>query len=345
MRVRIVCYEDLDLWILGKFAKKLNKELQAMSIDSDIAMVPDNSADINHHIIYWHYDGSKSSIDTLMVTHIDTIDKLKMLKEKLTVAEMGICMSQQTVNQLAVSGIPRDRLCYVNPAHDDIIKPRKTVIGLTCQTHPDGRKREHYLVDIAARISPDEFMFKIMGKGWQSVVNSLTEMGFSVEYHPEFHYDTYVTLVPSFDYYLYFSFDEGSMGYVDALAAGVKTIVTPQGYHLDADGGITYAVNDKEDVIAALEEIAREKRKIAGAVSNWLWSDYARKHVDIWQYLISNRSDACFAEHSKRYQDGLRTVRPCEAEPAGLGEKLKTGMQFIKNSRSYYNLVNRFKLK
>jgi hypothetical protein len=51
MKVNIVCYEDIDLWILGKFAKKLDEELTKKSIDTSISKHADPQADINHHII------------------------------------------------------------------------------------------------------------------------------------------------------------------------------------------------------------------------------------------------------------------------------------------------------
>lgn len=48
MKVRIVCYENVDLWILGKFAKKLNENLLSLNIESSIGYEPDLSADINN---------------------------------------------------------------------------------------------------------------------------------------------------------------------------------------------------------------------------------------------------------------------------------------------------------
>ena len=345
MRVRLVCYEDLDLWILGKFARKLNEELRALSIDSDIAKVPDPDADINHHIIYWYYDGVKSSIDTVMITHIDTFDKLKQLKGQLEATEMGICMSRQTMDQLSASGVPRDRLCFINPAHDNLIRPRKIVVGITSKVHADGRKRENSLIEIARHIRPDQFMFKIMGSGWDAIVETLREMGFSVEYHDRFDYDSYVSLVPTFDYYLYLSFDEGSMGFIDALAAGVKTIVTPQGYHLDVPGGITYPVRNQEDVIAAFEKIAEEQQKLVGAVSEWTWADYAEKHIEIWQYPMNGRDSRYVLEQGSRYRDGLCTVRHENTAPVALVDKLRARKDFILNSHSWFNLVNRWKAR
>lgn len=81
MRVRIVCYEDPDFWILGKFAKKMSEHLNVLGVNNDIANVPDPNADINHHIIFSDYDGKINNCDTLMITHVDNIDKLNNLKK------------------------------------------------------------------------------------------------------------------------------------------------------------------------------------------------------------------------------------------------------------------------
>jgi hypothetical protein len=337
MKVRIVLYEDFDHWILEKFALKLHRELAALSIDSDIANVPDPDADINHHIIYYPYNGTKNPVDTLMVTHIDSAAKTKRIKNQLQVADLGICMSQQTVDQLAASGIPRDRLCFVSPAHDNVIKPRKTVIGVTTRLYNDGRKKEHFLLDVAKKISPEDFAFKIMGDGWQAIIERLRAAGFSVEYFIEFDYDSYVALVPSFDYYLYFSFDEGSMGFVDALAAGVKTIVTPQGFHLDAPGGITYPIHSVRDAVAALSRISREKRDISSLVSRWTWKDYAAKHVAIWEYLLSDRNRELLVRNRQEYPDGLSSV--CDSGEAGdvaLYEKVRVWLDMARRSSNFW---------
>jgi len=145
MKVRIVCYEDVNSWILGKFALKMEENLSKMGIPVDIAKVPDPTADINHHIIYYDYNCQKNSIDTLMITHIDDIEKLDLLKKQLLVAAAGICMSAETMHSLAKMGIDESKLCYINPAHDGIIPIRKIVVGMSCRVQEDGRKREHFI--------------------------------------------------------------------------------------------------------------------------------------------------------------------------------------------------------
>jgi len=303
MKVRIVCYEDPQAWILGKFALKLEEECLKLGVDISVGQKNDPEADINHHIIYLDYISVASSIDTLMITHVDSVGKTRMLKQQLEHAGMGICMSEETVLKLQDLGVPPEKLCYVNPAHDNIMAPRKTVLGISSKIHSDGRKKGEELLKIADAISPLIFKFKIMGQGWDKIINQLREKSFEVEYFSQFDYQEYLKFIPSLDYFFYLSHDEGSMGFLDALACGVETIVTPQGYHLDATDGISYAVNDTSDVINTLQSIQNKRLKLMQAVQQWTWKDYAQKHIDIWMQLKQPNTKI-----SNRYTDGVNSI-------------------------------------
>lgn len=301
MRVRIVCYEDVNAWILGKFARKLNEELTKLGINSDIAKESDPKADINHHIIYSDYNGKPSSNDTLMITHIDTLQKLNLIKKQLTVARVGICMSNETMQKLVSVGIPKEKLFYIDPAQDGKIKPRHLVIGVMGKTHDDGRKNYNFIYELGKKISPQDYMFKIMGGGWDEIVQKINKLGFEIEYHNKFDYDSYVKLMPTLDYYLYFGFDEGSMGFLDALAAGVKTVVTPQGYHLDAPNGIVYSIKNLDDAVKVFKQISAERNSLTQSVSSWTWENYAKEHIEVWARIINKKS--LFPLLSKKLRD------------------------------------------
>ncbi len=303
MRVRIICYEDIGNWILGKFATKLNEELRQLSVEADIAGVPDPNADVNHHIIYIDYDGKRSSLDTVMVTHIDADWKFRKLRRQLEAGATGICMSSDTMKKLTVAGIASDRVCFISPPHDEIIKPRPLVIGIATRIYPDGRKREHFLTRLADRIDPADFAFRIMGEGWDRISETLRHRGFSVEYYHTFDPAVYSSMIPSLDYYLYLGCDEGSLGFVDALSAGVPTIATPQGYHLDAIGGLTHPFETEEELRAVFEGIALQRRTLVNSVSQWTWRNYAKKHLDLWTYL----RDQILPKHIS-YPDGVASL-------------------------------------
>lgn len=305
MKIRIVCYEDKNAWILGKFSRMLCKNLNELGHAADIEKTPDSKADINHHVIYYDYDAKGNGFDSVMITHIDTPEKVKKIQRQLEVAQIGICMSSGTVKQLVYSGIPRSKLAHVNPAQDGIIKPRKLKVGILCKTHQDGRKKQHELIDLARQISFHDYKFVIMGAGWNEIVNQMRELRFEVEYYEAFNYDVYVNLVPSLDYFMSWTFDEGTMAYLDALSAGVKTIVSPQGYHSDAIGGIVFPVNSMNDVIAVLRNESANRASLVESVSEWTWSNYTKKHLDIWNGLLGNTQNLYFPESS----DGFSTLK------------------------------------
>ena len=293
MIVRIVCYENVDGWILGKIARRLTESLRDIGVHADVAATPDPSADVNHHVVYLDYDGRSNGIDTLMITHVDDSAKLRLLRRQLKTAKMGITMSAGTLALLADCGIPSCRLAFVNPAHDGTIKAQPLVLGISSKTHADGRKKENLLLEVARQLDPRDFQFKIMGSGWSGIVDEMRTLGITVEYHPEFVPSVYENFMLSLDYFIYFSTDEGSMAFLDAVAAGTKTIATAQGYHLDAQGGITHAIEDNSaSLLRTLRQIATERRRRISSVETWTWENYAKQHANIWQTLIGAPGEA-----------------------------------------------------
>lgn len=290
MKIRIVCYEDPDSWICGKIARRLAENLCEMGHPCVIDSTPDDTADINHHVIYMNYPGSTTGVHSLMVTHIDDALKLGKLRNGLATAKAAICMSAESVQRLGGLGLDPAKLAFVSPAQDGAASPRRIVVGITTRLYPDGRKREKDLVKLAEELSPDDFSFKIMGFGWADIVKDLRGRGFLVDYFEEFDLGKYRELIGSLDYFLYLSGDEGSMGYIDALAAGVKTIVQPQGFHLDAVNGITHAFTSFAELRAVFAAIAADKRQRQDAVGSWTWKNYARRHLEIWDRALAGQS-------------------------------------------------------
>lgn len=289
MKINIVCYEDPDQWICGKIARRLAESLCKLGHACALERSLDESADVNHHIIYLNYLSGGGGLHTLMVTHIDNALKLGRLREGLKSTRAAICMSRETVENLNVLGVDRQQLTYAHMAHDGKAIGRKFVVGLTTRLYPDGRKREADLLKLLDHISPDDFCFRIMGFGWQSIVETMRQKGYGVDYQADFDYERYMLLLAGLDYYLYMGNDEGSSGFIDALAAGVKTIVNPQGFHLDAVGGITHPVRNFEELRSVFCAIAEDKRTRTDAVRGWTWENYARRHVKIWEACLGGR--------------------------------------------------------
>ncbi len=179
------------------------------------------------------------SLNTMFVTHLDDQLKVDRVKQHFRDGfDAAICMSSMTVSQLEQSGIESSKLTYVLPAHDFAVRPRRIVVGITTNLYGDGRKREWMLEQLAEDMDMSLFEFRIFGSGWDGRLQKLERSGAVLSCFPPTqdavaYYKCVCENVSSFDYYLYMGLDEGSLGTLDALAAGVPTIVTEQGFHLD----------------------------------------------------------------------------------------------------------------
>lgn len=291
-------------WILQKFANEMTEKLNGMGFVASLSSEFDPSADINHYISP-DSEGNVNKSTTFMITHVFKESYVEWIKALTRKGATGICMSKDTMNKLIACGIPRNRICYVNPAQDGQIRPRKVTLGFTHRVYNDNRKRESIIVDVCKRVSPDTFKFVIMGSGWEKIISELELMGFETEYYPEFDKQKYNELMVNLDYYCYFGSDEGSMGFLDAVAAGIGTIVTPQGYHLDTECGITYPVETVNDIVDALHDIESKRTKNLRFIEEWTWSNYVKKHLEIWRYLTGTDTLDNILSNRGFYKDGI----------------------------------------
>lgn len=308
MKVHIVCHGDISTWILGKFARKLDEHLTLQGVSVTLGQNVDHTADINHHIVHYDLLAPSPSIQTQMVTHIDSIQKFKILEQQLSIAALGICMSDHTVRTLTMGGIQRSRLCYVDPAHDSNLSPRRRKVGIVTRVYDDGRKRESLLGRLSDYIDPAHFEFVVMGSGWEPQIDRLRKKNINVTYFVDFDYDEYVRLMPTLDYFMYFGEDEGQMGFIDALAAGVETIVVPQGYHLDVKDGISYPFQSFDDLISVFRRLSERISDGPLKVAEWTWGNYAKKHHEIWAYLLASRQGGRTLTKVETDKDGLSSV-------------------------------------
>ena len=273
-----------------------------------------------------------------MVTHIDDLSKLTFIKKILDASSMCICMSKQTMDWLVKMGLRKDRLCYVDPAHDGIATPKKYVIGIACRVQKDGRKREFFLDNLAKDLDPMYFKFKIMGDSWDKQVKSLRTAGFQVEYFNEFIKEKYYPMIESLDYYLYMGQDEGQMGFVDAAAAGIPSITTPQGYHLDAKDALTYPFSTYEEMLEIFLGLQNERKKIVNSVSDWTWMNYTKKHVEIWKYLLNEKVESGYVDGLNSF---LRNKNVSITKACGFAKKEKMKLLFHYLKHGVNNFANK----
>jgi hypothetical protein len=201
-------------------------------------------------------------------------------------------MSPHARTELIQMGIPELKIWYVLPALDSLVRPRRIRIGITTRLYKDGRKREKLLVQLSKEMSLEQFSFEIFGSGWEEIIPLLQKAGAEVVYDPgsddwQGDYQRIVTAVRNFDYYLYLGMDEGSLGTLDAYTAGVKTIVTAQGFHMSLPGGITHPFTEYQELKAIFMQLVSNNTAPGRRLSSWTWASYAREHALIWEQLLS----------------------------------------------------------
>lgn len=304
-KVNIVNH-DPEGWIFTKFANEMYNSLKQFNINVTVQTEQDRTADINHHIFYGSADFKLDEHSSVMITHVDCERKYIQLKKQLNSGAMGICMSRETMERLISYRLPRNKLCYINPAHDGIIRPRKYIIGITHRVYSgtDYRKRDDAILDVCNMIDFNYFKFCIMGSGWEDIVEKMISKNFEVDYYPDFDKEKYNKLMPTFDFFYYDGTDEGSMGYLDALAAGIKTLVTAQGFHLDM-GPATHYCDTIEEFGNVLNKYAIERENISNSVRNATWENYTYKHLEIWAYMCRKVSMSELLQNRTFYKDGI----------------------------------------
>lgn len=295
VRVRIILSPDNGSWIIEKMAQRLAQFCSAFGVEADVAAEPNPQAHLNHWMSYAFANVDVPTPTTMLITHLDDPYKIRLVQQELAQqVDIGICLSSHTMQLLTKEGVSPSKIAYVVPGHDFAPTPRPIVIGLTTRLYADGRKRESMLVRLAKRMSLEDFRFEIFGSGWERVIPKLEEAGALVDYYPgtadyQGDYSQMLAHISNFDYYLYLGRDEGSLGTLDALAAGVKTIVTPQGFHVDLPNGITHSVWGDDDLLQTFQKIASDRTNRINAVAALSWENYAREHSAIWRAVVAGQ--------------------------------------------------------
>jgi hypothetical protein len=309
MRVQVVLNRENASWILGKFGERLVEELVKSGAEASLNEEPSNDADINHWMSYANVTRKAGRASTMFITHIDdpykTVHLSKLLGSRF---DLGICMSRDMMQALIGWGVPAEALWYVLPALDPPPEAARIRIAIATRLYRDGRKREGLLRRLASEVDLAAFHFEIAGSGWEDVVPELRRAGASVNWAPgtpdyKADYDDLLRAMRSCEYYLYLGMDEGSMGTLDALALGLKPIVTPQGFHLEIPGGITEQVQTYDDLRSTFSRLAGARNGRIAALQTWTWPEYAKDHLRIWNALLEGgrRSVASRLEGTGRY--------------------------------------------
>lgn len=291
-KVNLVDYEGGG-WILSRIAGNLLDSLLRLGIPAEVSKTPLQDAPIVHHIIYLSARTQPRAIlETSMVTHVDKPWKMDLIRKQASLKILPIAMSTESsrivgqgLNPSITGNIP---YAVMPPLVETSIS--KYTVGVFSRTYRDGRKREFELLAFASRFSPEMIKFRIVGSGWATIVQKLRKSGFEVGWSEGFETSDYIAELDSVDCALYFGWDEGAVGCIDALARGKRVIAPPVGYHLDyASPLLSFAYNGLEASERISSEV-EERSSMISSMSTRTWDNYAEAHIDIWRYLVNRKT-------------------------------------------------------
>ncbi len=344
MNCNLVLHPNCRGWIIEKLAVRLDEALRGLGVHSAVTPAWSAKADINHFMMFHYWEDAQPGHNTMLITHVDDALKYRMIRDSLERIEVSICMSQMTVDLLVGEGIPKDRICSILPANDKRTSPRRIVIGITSNLYSDGRKREFLLARLAQEMDLSPFHFEVFGRGWDKTAEQLRAGGATVtvtdgtdDYAGD--YAAMCARIPHFDYYYYMGLDEGSMGVLDALDAGIPTIITPQGFHLDIPDAITHPFVDYPEMRAIFAGIAKGRAQRLAAAAALNWTEHARRHLELWTAMVAGRRTEFMAQERTRPSPASVPASLRQRSPfQRMGDYLKLGNQYRWNMLKRYYL-------
>ena len=288
MKVNVISYEPKNGWILYDYAAKLNDSLRKIGVHSELTFEQHKGFDVTFHVNYWGLKELKQqSLHTTLVTHIDTNKKKEIVNAHSNSGVVGFCMSDETERMLKVVTGNNNFFSLAPPAMVPSFK-RKIKLLIANRLYPDGRKNEAWIIDFIKCFDIDNIEIKIIGSGWEGHIEKLNEQKYLIEYFNIFNKNKYVELLREAEYLLVVGFDEGAIATMDALAMGVKPIVSAQGYHLHYARDLILfkdyydLINIAQEMNKDIEETHDKSKDLAD------WDLFAIKHRDIWSRLLAN---------------------------------------------------------
>lgn len=281
MRINIVNYEQalgMDA-ILSKYARMLERELIDLGHDVTISGKP-AKADVNHHINFVSYVPS-GGLDTTMITHVSgdknhtEAEKIAMVKRQEKTA-YGICMNQTIKDTLVKAGCDKKKLFVSGHAHDSLER-RPKIIAMVFNIYPDGRKREDMIIKLLKSLGKNksQYIFRIMGKGWEKVIDTMNKEKIRAQGWPQFMADPYLQILSTSDYLLYTGNEDSlAQSVIDAKQAGLRVIAPPQ-----KDLTVELPFIGQADLNGIFEKM------LDNEVKNWTWTNFAKTHEKIWKSL------------------------------------------------------------
>tara|TARA_B100000989_G_scaffold297452_1_gene283272 strand:+ start:534 stop:1508 length:975 start_codon:yes stop_codon:yes gene_type:complete len=298
-----------DNWIFEDIANNLKKNIKKKNLKVEISKKPIKGYDVYHHISYLncnHKTLFQEKVNTSMITHVDTINKLKIIIKLNSHIDCFTVQSFQTkkyINKFLDK--IKTKVIYVPP--NEKVSLNKIKLGIFSNKYSDGRKNEKVLINTLKKLNPNIFEIFIMGKNWEKEIKQIKNLNFTCYYEKNFNINRYKSILAKVDYLLYLGFDEGSISVMDALKSGTKLIVTNQGFHKDFFKFVDYKINNiNNDLYTHLNKMQKNIFKKKIFMNQFNYENFTNNHLKLWKKISMNKKN--YNKQSKMFKNDINLI-------------------------------------
>ena len=263
--VQLVLHPDQEGWILHKIAQRVKTELEILNLQVSIVGNPEGEADVYFWLYFGHSgitkhakDTSRAGIRSAFVTHVDDAKKTNKIA-KLINNNVDLVFMSKEHSETVANGLGQDKFFNILLGSDMSNYQEPFRIGIFSKRFSDGRKNEKWLIRLAQEMSLNDVEFIFVGSGWKGISLELRSLGVQTtrfdddeKSYPE--YSEFPEIYRSLDLFLSPSFDEGSMGSLDAYILGIEMLISRHGFHLELN-------LNEENYIDSYDDAARNNAR------------------------------------------------------------------------------------
>jgi hypothetical protein len=294
--VQLVLHPDQEGWILHKIGQRIKAELELMEIETKIVSDPEGNADVFFWLYYGHSgiiehakNNPEKGIRSAFVTHVDDAAKTSKVAKLVNSNIDLVFMSEDHANTVS-AGLGLDKFFNILLGSDLSAYDAPYRIGIFSKRFSDGRKNEKWLIRLAEEIDLSKVEIIFVGSGWKEIASKLQSLGVStVRYdddenrYPE--YSEFPDIYKTLDLFLSPSFDEGSMGSLDAFIIGKDMLISRHGFHLELELDEENYLDSYEDLKAKLTVRLDKFVKRRMQARDWSWKNTTFALLGHWNSI------------------------------------------------------------
>lgn len=265
-------------------------------------------ADVNIHIPYHTLNGDlfPPTKHIIAYTHCNP-GALPQLMTACERADLITAMSFEGRQELLNFGVDPKKIWVIPCAADQFkYSPRRVLI--VGYPQPNGRKREHILLDMAFKYNLTPYEFYLAGGGWEDVGSKLATCGVSGQIVApiddadlaKFYHMADVLLVTGY-------MEGGPLPLLEAMASGTPVLSPKFGYAADLLDD-EYLYDGPDDLMQKLDAMTAQTIYHHQLARAWSWQDYCAEYALLVGRLLGESVDLYPERGMSRYAQLLDII-------------------------------------